>query len=98
MKYVCPLSLAQGLEQEIEEVTASHRVGPLLFLTEALKLALKTEVKNWQRLYAKHLNEKCAREMDEILEFFDNMQKKLRYVDYVNFISPKKRTSVYIFR
>ena len=58
----------------------THRVGPLLFQTESLKLALKTEVKNWQRMYAKHLNDKCAREMDEILEFFDNMQKKLRCV------------------
>ena len=56
-------------------------MGPLLFQTEALKLALKTEDKNWQRMYAKHLNEKCAREMDEILEFFDNMQKKLGYVN-----------------
>ncbi len=54
-------------------------MGPLLFQTDALKLALKTEDKNWQRMYAKHLNEKCAREMDEILEFFDNMQKKLGY-------------------
>ena len=69
----------QSVEQEIDDITPTHRVGPLLFQTDDLKLALKTEVKNWQRMYAKYLNEKCAREMDEILEFFDNMQKKLRF-------------------
>ncbi len=53
-------------------------MGPLLFVTEPLKLALKTEVRNWQRMYAKHLNEKCARDMDELFSFFQAMQKKLR--------------------
>ena len=46
-------------------------------MTEMLKMALVTETKNWKQAYAKFLNEKCAKEMDEILEFFDGMQKRL---------------------
>ncbi len=71
-------SVAQSVEQSIDDLAPSHRLGPLLFETEPLKLALKTEVKRWQRVYAKHLNEKCARNMDELFEFFEAMQKKLR--------------------
>ena len=56
---------------------AAHRVGPLLFTADPLKLALITEVKNWKVAYGKHLNSKCAKEMDEILDFFDNMEKRL---------------------
>ena len=55
----------------------NHRVGPLLFTTEPLKLALITETKNWKVAYGKNLNSKCAREMDEILDFFDQMEKRL---------------------
>ena len=40
-------------------------------------MALVTETKNWKQAYGKFLNEKCAREMDDILEFFDSMQKRL---------------------
>lgn len=55
----------------------NQRVGPILFMTDMLKMALITETKNWKHSYGKYLNEKCAREMDEILEFFDNMTKRL---------------------
>ena len=65
------------LEAQVEEMQPSHRVGPLQFLTEALRMALLAEIKAWKRCYAKYLNDKCAREMDEMLEFFDNMMKRL---------------------
>ena len=65
----------QNLGETIQDLEPSHRVGPLLLLTEKLKLGLITETKNWKVAYGRHLNEKCAREMDEILEFFDNMTK-----------------------
>ena len=65
------------LETEVEEMAPSHRVGPLMFMTEQLKLSLLAEIKTWKRCYAKNLNEKCAREMDDMLEFFDNMMKRL---------------------
>ena len=65
------------MEEVIQELQPTHRVGPLLFTTDPLKLALVTEAKNWKLAYGKHLNGKCAREMDEILDFFDQMEKRL---------------------
>lgn len=65
------------MEQQVEEMGQSHRVGPLLFLTDPLKLALITEIRNWKLAYGKNLNAKCASQMDEILEFFDSMEKRL---------------------
>ena len=59
------------------EIGAEFTVGPLLLVTERLKLALATEAKAWKLVYGQQLNEKCAREMDEILAFFDSMQKRL---------------------
>ena len=56
---------------------ATFRVGPLLFQTEPLRLAFITETRNWKHAYGKHLNDKCAHEMDDILDFFDSMQKRL---------------------
>lgn len=55
----------------------TFRVGSILFFSETLRLALITETRNWKQEYGRHLNEKCAREMDDILDFFDNMQKRL---------------------
>ena len=66
-----------ALEVQVEEMQVSHHVGPLLFLTDALRQSLLAEIKSWKRCYAKNLNDKCAREMDEMLEFFDNMMKRL---------------------
>ena len=65
------------LEVQMEEMQLTHHVGPLLFMTESLRMSLLAEIKSWKRCYAKHLNDKCAREMDEILEFFDTMMKRL---------------------
>ena len=46
-------------------------------MTDALKLALNTEAKNWKMAFSKALNEKCAHDMDEILDFTENQMKKL---------------------
>ncbi|XP_046353935.2 dynein axonemal heavy chain 5-like isoform X1 [Haliotis rufescens] len=67
----------QRLELEIEEMQTSFRVGSVLFLTDILKLALVTETRNWKHAYAKALNEKCGREMDETLDFIDSLMKRL---------------------
>lgn len=55
----------------------SYRVGSVMCVTDLLKLALVTEAKNWKMAYSKALNEKCASEMDDILEFTENLTKKL---------------------
>lgn len=49
----------------------------MLFLTDRLRLALVTETRNWKQTYAKALNEKCAQEMDSIMEFIDRLNKHL---------------------
>ena len=67
----------QKLEQDIEEMQQSYRVGSVMCVTDHLKLALITETKNWKMAYSKALNEKCASEMDDILEFIENLTKKL---------------------
>lgn len=67
----------QKLEQEIEEMLPSYRVGSVMCVTDKLKLAFVTEARNWKMAYSKALNEKCAHEMDEILEFTENLTKKL---------------------
>ena len=70
-------SLFQRLESSLEEIQPSFRVGSVLFMTDALKLALNTEAKNWKMAFSKALNEKCAHDMDEILDFTENQMKKL---------------------
>lgn len=69
--------LFQRLQHEIEEIQSSFRVGSVIFLTDPLRLALVTETQNWKQTYAKALNEKCALEMDSIMEFIDNLMKRL---------------------
>ena len=65
------------MESQIESMPAIYRVGPLQFITDQLKLALLTETKQWKCMYGKRVNEKCGRDMDELLEFFDTMKKRL---------------------
>ena len=65
------------METAIEELQPSYHVGPVLFMTAQLKRSLITEAGAWKCAYGKALNEKCAKEMDELLEFMDNLLKKL---------------------
>ncbi|XP_052807224.1 dynein axonemal heavy chain 5-like isoform X2 [Mya arenaria] len=67
----------QRLETELEEIQPSYRVGSVTFMSDPLKLALITEARNWKLAFSKALNDKCAQDMDEILDFTDNQMKKL---------------------
>jgi dynein heavy chain len=71
------LRLFQVLDEQILELAASHQVGPLLLLTEALKNGLMSETKSWKLVYGRALNQTCAAEMDTLFEFFGSMQKRL---------------------
>lgn len=57
----------------------NFRVGPIIFLTDPLKLALHVECKSWKNCYGRHLNTYCAREMDELHKYFTIMQKRLNH-------------------
>ena len=48
-----------------------------MFMTDTLKLALNTEAKSWKMAYSKALNERCAHDMDEMLDFIEQQMKKL---------------------
>ena len=47
------------------------------YFSERLKLSLTTETKAWCVAFGKACNEKYRTEMDEILEFIDDITKKL---------------------
>ncbi|XP_023932721.1 dynein heavy chain 5, axonemal [Lingula anatina] len=68
----------EHLEIEIEEIQGTYRVGAVIFLTDPIKLALKSETSAWKVAYGKNLNVKCAGQMDEILDFFDRTMKVLQ--------------------
>ena len=55
----------------------SHQVGPLLLVTEKLRLSLIAEANSWKNMYGRYLNERCAKKMDDTLDFFNDMEKRL---------------------
>ena len=67
----------QTLEEQISEMPSGHQVGPLYFRTDKLKTALVREAKAWTLAYGRQLNRSCSRDMDALVEFFDDMQKRL---------------------
>ena len=73
---VSPFCL-QALEESIQEMEPSHQVGPLLLVTEKLRLSLIAEANSWKNMYGRYLNERCAKKMDDTLDFFNDMEKRL---------------------
>lgn len=69
----------QNLEDQISDMEPTRRVGPIMFLTDPLKLSLLVECKNWKHCYGRHLNTYCSREMDELHKYFTIMQKRLNH-------------------
>ena len=71
------LLCTQALEEAIQEMETSHQVGPLLLVMEKLRLALIAEANAWKQMYGRYLNERCAKQMDDTLDFFNEMEKRL---------------------
>lgn len=65
------------LEEEVQEIPTDHKLGPIRFETDSLRLALATECKNWKREFAKALNRKAAADMDQIFETIEDQKKRL---------------------
>ena len=70
-----------SLESHVEDLPASYQIGSVLFETDDLKLALVQECKTWKRSFGSALNDKAGREQDQIFEFVDNLNKRMRYND-----------------
>ena len=68
------------LESEVDDVPSSYLVGSILFETDDLKLALKEECKSWKRAFGAALNEKAGEAQEEMLNFIDNLSKRMRLV------------------
>ena len=64
-------------EMSLLEIKNQFQVGPLLLLTENLKLALIQECKTWKIAYAKSLNNKAGQQMTDLLQFFELTSIKL---------------------
>ncbi|PAA86956.1 hypothetical protein BOX15_Mlig012039g1 [Macrostomum lignano] len=65
------------MEMELSALPQSYQVGAIIYSTEKLKDALIEECKAWRLAYGKELNERCAKDMDDILEWFDGVKKQL---------------------
>mgnify|MGYP000372566898 CR=1 FL=1 len=61
----------------VGEIPDSHKLGPISFDTELLRLALVTECQNWKRAFGIALNNKAAGDMDKIFETVEDQKKRL---------------------
>ncbi|XP_032818620.1 dynein axonemal heavy chain 5-like isoform X1 [Petromyzon marinus] len=65
------------LEQQVQDLPAHFAVGPVLAMTEPLKLALVQECRTWKRAFGAALNRKASASTDEVLAFSEAMAKHL---------------------
>ncbi len=70
-------SFLQHLEDTLADLQPTYHFGPLLIHTELFHCSLLVEIKQWKLAYGRSLNERCAREMDEMFRFFETMEKRL---------------------
>ena len=67
----------QCLEEQINELSSGHEVGPLYVRTDDLKTALIGEARAWTLAYARRLNETCGGDMDALGRLVDDLRKRL---------------------
>ena len=52
--------VVQALEEKLQNIVPTHRVGPVLFCTDPLKLALVLEAQHWKEAYGKSVLAGCG--------------------------------------
>ncbi|KAL5262750.1 hypothetical protein ACHWQZ_G008223 [Mnemiopsis leidyi] len=62
---------------EIIGMTSDKQVGAILMKSEPLRVALKAECDNWKNVYATCLNQRVKNDMNDLIEFINEMSKKL---------------------
>nr|QWY73219.1 dynein heavy chain 5 [Hofstenia miamia] len=67
----------QNLENDINALQPTVRVGAILLITELLQQALIQETRNWKWAYGIALNEVASTKMQEIFDFIENLSKRL---------------------
>ena len=76
-EYENVIKMYHAREATLEEITPSFQTGPLILLTEELRLALVLEARAFKIAFSKALNQKAGQQMTEIFTFFDTMSLKL---------------------
>ena len=61
----------------VGEIPEYHRLGPIRFDTDLLRLALVTECQNWKRAFGMALNKKASDDMDTIFDIVEDQKKRL---------------------
>lgn len=65
------------MQSEIEELPSIFQVGSIVYMTDSLKRSLLNEISIWKMAYGKEMNEKAASDMRHLLEWIDEVQKRL---------------------
>ncbi|XP_068199657.1 dynein axonemal heavy chain 5 isoform X2 [Antennarius striatus] len=72
------ISFYSKMEVQIQELPTFFTVGPVVFDTEQLKLALTQECRVWKRAFGSALNRRASADMDAIFSFVDGQTKLLQ--------------------
>ncbi|EDV25010.1 uncharacterized protein TRIADDRAFT_56504 [Trichoplax adhaerens] len=67
----------EKMEEMIDSLPTSYRVGSVVFTTELLKKSLKAETSSWKKAFGRALNHKASADMELIFSFIENMAKRL---------------------
>ena len=66
----------QCQQEHIDRIVDSVTVGPLVLVTNKLKLGLNVELKAWITLYCRHLNQLYRDKMEEVFEFTERQVRR----------------------
>ncbi|XP_068603948.1 LOW QUALITY PROTEIN: dynein axonemal heavy chain 5 [Brachionichthys hirsutus] len=72
------ISFYSKMEVQISALPALFTVGPVVFHTEQLKLALTQECRLWKRAFGAALHRRASADMDAIFSFVDGQTKLLQ--------------------
>jgi dynein heavy chain len=61
----------------VGEIPEFHKLGPVKFETDLLRLALITECQNWKRAFGVALNNKASGDMDSVFDTVEDQKKRL---------------------
>jgi len=67
----------EAIEKNVAALPASFVCGPISLDTALLKTHLTAETTLWKQMYGKGLNEKAAGDMTEVLEFCEDIARRL---------------------
>ena len=66
------------IEASIQKIAPVHNIGALSLETAPLKYSLKSEASSWKSQYSQNLHEQAKAELDVVVEWCDDMYKKLK--------------------